>query len=545
MAGAAKKARPGKKKIESYEHREKRANNPPVGLVTAATDPDSGRKTYAYDPHLDPELVWAGKAERTSFEVPTVSLHVHERIEPRTILEAVRKKNGAGEPSQGYLFERPDEYLPLRDALDFYKHAHGWSNRLIAGDSLLVMNSLLEKEGLGGQVQMIYIDPPYGIKYGSNFQPFVGKRDVKDGSDEDLTQEPEMIRAFRDTWELGIHSYLSYLRDRLLLAKELLTESGSCFVQISDENLHHVRELMDEVFGPANRMPVVVFRKTTGAGSPSGYVESIPQTADYLLWYAKSSAKVKVRRLFLPRSVIDDQNLRWVELPDRTRRQMTREEVLASDSLPPGVRPFRPNPLTSQSAGKTTVFDFSVEGKVFSPRAGGWKTNASGMATLLQAGRLMAVGNTLCFVRYLEDFPYRPLIDIWDDTRTSGFAEPKVYAVQTQPKVVARCLLMTTDPGDLVFDPTCGSGTTAFVAEQWGRRWITCDTSRVATTIARQRLMTALYDYYELAHPDEGVRSGFRYRTVPHVTLSPSPTTSLPRRRRFTTSPSRTRAAPA
>src|SRR6266487_2003469 len=242
---------PRKKRIEQYEHKGKtRVNNPEVGLVDAALEPPEQKKTYAYDSHLDPQLQWAGKAERTSFEVPTVSLHVHERIDPRTIIEVVRRRNGNGRPVQGYLFESREENPPLREAIDFYKHPHGWSNRLIAGDSLLVMNSLLEKEGMAGQVQMVYIDPPYGIRYGSNFQPFVNKRDVKDGKDEDLTQEPEMIRAFRDTWELGIHSYLSYLRDRLLLAREMLTESGSCFVQISDENVHLVRNLMDEVFGP-------------------------------------------------------------------------------------------------------------------------------------------------------------------------------------------------------------------------------------------------------------------------------------------------------
>ena len=232
-----------KRPIESYDHRDKdRLNNPPVGLVTPETDRDAGRKTYSYDPHLDPQLQWAGKAEHTSFEVPTVSLHVHERIDPRTIIEATRKRNGNGAPVQGSLFELPEENPPVRSAIEFYHHRHNWTNRLVAGDSLLVMNSLLEKEGMAGKVQMVYIDPPYGIRYGSNFQPFVNKRDVRDGRDEDLTQEPETIKAFRDTWELGIHSYLSYLRDRLLLARELLTESGSVFVQISDENVHLVRE---------------------------------------------------------------------------------------------------------------------------------------------------------------------------------------------------------------------------------------------------------------------------------------------------------------
>jgi adenine-specific DNA-methyltransferase len=300
--------KPPKRPIERYEHSDKkRINNPPVGLVTPETDPVAPtHKTYDYiapvpsvkprqeldyDPHLEPQLVWAGKREHTSFDVPTVSLHVHERIDPHTIIDAVRKRNGNMLPVQPSLFERREENPPLREAIDFYRHAHGWSNRLIAGDSLLVMNSLLEKEGMAGQLQMAYIDPPYGIKYGSNFQPFVNKRDVKDGKDDDLTQEPEMIRAFRDTWELGIHSYLTYLRDRLLLTKDLLTPSGSVFLQISDDNVHHVRELLNEVFGAANAMPTIVFRKTTGAGSPTGYVEAIPQTFDYVLWFAKDREK--------------------------------------------------------------------------------------------------------------------------------------------------------------------------------------------------------------------------------------------------------------
>ncbi|MEK6791458.1 MAG: DNA methyltransferase, partial [Deltaproteobacteria bacterium] len=281
-----------KKPIEQYEHKGKeRVNNPPVGLVTPDTDIDSGKKTYSYDPHLDPQLQWAGKAEHTSFEVPTVSLHVHERIDPRTIIQAVKKKNGGPQMS---LFESKEENLPLRNAIDFYKHKHNWSNRLIAGDSLLVMNSLIEKEGMAGQVQMVYIDPPYGIKYGSNFQPFVRKRDVKDGKDEDLTAEPETIKAFRDTWELGVHSYLAYLRDRLLLAKEMLTESGSCFVQISDENVHLVRNLMDEVFGKENFVAEIVFRKkgmTLGA-------TTLERMNDLIVWYAKDKSKIKYYQLY-------------------------------------------------------------------------------------------------------------------------------------------------------------------------------------------------------------------------------------------------------
>src|SRR6266851_9625432 len=287
------------KPIEQYTHKGKdRVNNPPVGLVTPDTDKDMGKKTYSYDPHLDPALIWAGKAEHASFEVPTVSLHVHERIDPKTIIEAVRRRNGTPALTQGSLFEAPGENPPLREAIDFYQHAHAWSNRLIAGDSLLVMNSLLEKEGLAGKVQMIYIDPPYGIRYGSNFQPFVNKRDVKDGSDDDLTQEPEMIRAFRDTWELGIHSYLTYLRDRLLLAKELLHESGSCFVQISDENIHLVRNLTDEIFGAANFVALVIVQKTGGLGT-----SGMKSVADYLVWYCRTRQAIKYRQLFRLKNV--------------------------------------------------------------------------------------------------------------------------------------------------------------------------------------------------------------------------------------------------
>src|SRR2546425_2541057 len=288
-----------KGRIEQYDHKgQQRKNTPPVGLVTEATDRDATKKQYAYDPHLDPTLTWAGKAEHTSFDVPTVSLHVHERIDPKTIMDAVRRRNGAPLAIQGSLFESPAENPPLREAIDFYQHAHAWSNRLIAGDSLLVMNSLLEKEGMAGKVQMVYIDPPYGIRYGSNFQPFVNKRDVKDGSDEDLTQEPEMIRAFRDTWELRIHSSLTYLQDRLLLARELLHESGSCFVQISDENVHLVRNLMDEILGADNFVALIVVQKTGGLGA-----SGLKSVADYIVWYGKSRRGLKYRQLFEKKTV--------------------------------------------------------------------------------------------------------------------------------------------------------------------------------------------------------------------------------------------------
>jgi adenine-specific DNA-methyltransferase len=525
-----------KRKIEHYTHRRtKRVNNPPVGLVTPNTDRDTGRKPYAYDPHLDPALYWAGKAERISFDVPTVSLHVHERVDPRSIIEAVRKKNGENFV-QGSLFSQIEENPPLRQAVDFYKHKHNWSNRLIAGDSLLVMNSLLEKEGMAGKVQMVYIDPPYGIRYGSNFQPFVNKRDVKDGADEDLTQEPEMIRAFRDTWELGIHSYLAYLRDRLLLARELLRESGSCFVQISDENIHLVRNLMDEVFGVANHVVTIVLKKK--GSQKSSLMDPVN---DYLVWYSRSpraEGKVAFRPLFEKRE-LDGETLaefRMVELQDG--RESTISAVPDSTGMPrdfrlnprllfrdhPGARLFRPWPITNGGERANQQDPIDLGGKTFTPPKGRCWSHTSrstdgsqpGMERLKIAGRLIAGEHSLDAKRYLDDFPFKTVSNWWD--ALGGAADP-IYVVQTNPEILKRCILMTTDPGDLVFDPTCGSGTTAYVSEQWGRRWITCDTSRVAVTLAKQRLMTAVFNYYRLAHPDEGVDSGFVYQTVPHVTL--------------------------
>jgi len=500
-----------KKPIEQYEHKDKkRINNPPVGLVTPETDKKEGKKTYSYDPHLDPQLVWAGKAEHTSFEVPTVSLHVHERIDPRTIIQAVRKRNGELQ-RQLSLFEFAGENPPLREAIEFYKHKHGWSNRLVAGDSLLVMNSLLEKEGMAGKVQMIYIDPPYGIKYGSNFQPFVNKRDVKDGKDEDLTQEPEMIKAFRDTWELGIHSYLTYLRDRLLLARELLSESGSVFVQISDENVHHVKELMDETFGKNNYCSIITFKKTVGAPS-----KLIAMINDFIIWYCKDKSKVKYFPMFRERREYEETNAYpYVEHEDGTWERRNTDTLYKK-----GDKIFATGDMTSQGAAEKSIFPYELNGVIYTPSTGrSWSTTKEGMERLAKAKRLIGMGNTLTFKRYSDDYPVVRINALWDDTIQSTFASEKIYVVQTNVKVIQRCMLMTTSPGDLVLDPTCGSGTTSFVAEQWGRRWITCDTSRVALTLAKQRLMTAIYDYYELAHPEEGVGSGFVYKTVPHITL--------------------------
>lgn len=509
-----RRTRQSKRPIETYDHRGKeRLNNPPVGLVTPETDRDEGRKTYAYDPHLDPQLQWAGKEEHTSFDVPTVSLHVHERIDPRTIIEATRKRNGS--QPQLSLFDAPEENRPIREAIEFYKHRHNWTNRLVAGDSLLVMNSLLEKEGMGGKVQMVYIDPPYGIRYGSNFQPFVNRRDVRDGRDEDLSQEPETIKAFRDTWELGIHSYLSYLRDRLMLTRELLTESGSCFVQISDENLHHVREIMDEVFGLENFVSIISIRKTTSQGT----AVLLGTTTDFLVWYARSRTSIKYRQIYSHRSDAADERYDQALLVDGS--------VIPLRELPESqqthARIFRVDNLTSsRPSGDGDVREFEFLGRKFTPGRGTFKTNLDGLVKLAVAGRLHATsGTTLNYRRFKSDFPIAAVGNLWSDISGSvqSRSDPKVYAVQSSTEVIERCMLMTSDPGDLVFDPTCGSGTTAYVAEYWGRRWITCDTSRVAITLAKQRMMTGFFDYFELAHPNEGVGSGFNYKSVPHITL--------------------------
>jgi len=424
-----------------------------------------------------------------------------------------------------------DPQLSLAQQLEAYEHAGGWVNRLILGDSLVVMNSLLEYEGLGGQVQMIYIDPPYGVKFGSNFQPFVRRREVKDGDDESLTCEPEMVRAYRDTWELGLHSYLTYLRDRLKVARELLTPSGSVFVQISDENVHLVRALLDEVFGSDNFVSILTFRKTATAGSPSGGTQVLAAVSDYLLWYARDRERVKYRQLFQERTGMGWVNYDFVALPDGTYRKMTSGERSGESPLTPGSRIYRRSPLTSSSSPQSARFPVDFDGRQYAPGRGGWKTNREGMERLRAAERLEAYGVTLSFRRYAEDFPYFPLVNSWTDTARGGYGEEQTYVVQTSKKVIQRCLLMTTDPGDLVLDPTCGSGTTAYAAEQWGRRWITIDVSRVPLALTRQRLLTATFPYYTLRDSNRGPVGGFVYERrqnakgeevggiVPHVTL--------------------------
>jgi adenine-specific DNA-methyltransferase len=406
-----------------------------------------------------------------------------------------------------------------KDELDkigeYYQHQDGWTNRLIQGDSHLVMASLLEREGMAGQVQTVYFDPPYGIKYGGNWQIKLNNTDVKDGNDEALTGEPEQIKAFRDTWELGIHSYLSYLRDRLLIAKELLTESGSCFVQISDENVHLVRNLMDEVFGSDNFITQLIFKKT---GSMSG--SFISGIADTILWYGKNKDLTKFRELKIERPKESaDSGFPMIELEDGTNRRLTKNEFEGVDNIPKGRR-FQTSPVMSAGASKEEI-PLEYQGQIYKPAAGNhWKISVNELKIVGEKGRLYPVGKTMTFKKYLDESPHVSLTNIWMDTMESTFAVERNYVVQTAKKVIERCVLLSTDPGDLVLDPTCGSGTTAYVAEQWGRRWITIDTSRIAVNIAKQRIMTAVLPYYKLYDEStEDIRQGFIYKTVPHITL--------------------------
>jgi adenine-specific DNA-methyltransferase len=519
----SKKINSTQKPIEQYEHKDKeRLNNPPVGLVDAHTD-NGGykKKTYEYDPHIAPQLQWAGKTEHTSFDVPTVSLHVHERIDPRRIVESVKKDENSS--PQMSLFE--EQKKPLREAIEFYKHRENWSNRLIAGDSLLVMNSLLEKEGMGGKVQMVYFDPPYGIKYGSNFMPFVNKREVKDGSDADLTAEPEMLKAFRDTWELGLHSYLTYMRDRILLAKDLLNESGSIFIQISDENVHHIREMLDEIFGVDNFVSLITYKKTTG--NRSVLIDNIN---DYIIWYAKNKEQIKFRRLYEPKKRFENEDTNFY-LDNPTNKDFERISLKEASIRGLQDKLFFTERLTSQSkGGDDSNKPIEIDGKIFSPGTSYWRTSLSGIEKLKHKNRLFLEGNTLLRKVYLSDFGFSRIPNLWDDILG---ADELMYVVQTNTKAISRCMLMTTDPGDLTLDITCGSGSTAKVAETWGRRWITCDTSRIALTIAKQRLMTSTFNYFKLSVPSEGIGSGLVYKTVPHITLrslvssEASPTESL------------------
>jgi adenine-specific DNA-methyltransferase len=428
------------------------------------------------------------------------------------------------------------------DKTDFYRHDQNWSNRMILGDSLQVMASLAEREGLRGKVQCIYFDPPYGIKFNSNFQWSTTSRDVKDGNIGHITREPEQVRAFRDTWRDGIHSYLTYLRDRLTVARDLLTDSGSVFVQIGDENVHRVRAAMDEVFGDDNCIAQISVKKTSGATT-----EYLPGTTDFLLFYAKDATSLKYRQAYVERTLGEDGDATYTYLQDATglRRRLSAAELKTTLAAGTDARILRLQTLTSQAMGRSkgegaaSWFGVSVQGRTVKPSMSSrWKTNETGMARLNAANRLELTGSTMSYVRFHQDFPVFPVTDLWTDTQ-SGSAMDKTYVVQTSQKIVERCILMASDPGDLVLDPTCGSGTTASVAEQWGRRWITIDTSRVALALARARIMGARYPYYLLTDSREGqvkeaelkrtapstqttygsIRHGFVNERVPHVTL--------------------------
>ena len=423
-----------------YRHDETRLNNPPAGI--ADMNPVTpGRKRYEYDPRLDPQLQWAGKAEHLTFDVETVPLHIHERVAPAAIIESIRTG-----PVQASLFADPE--FDLNQAVEFYQHPQPWANRLVLGDSLLVMNSLLERELMAGKVQCIYFDPPYGIKYGSNFQPFTNKRDVKDGADGDLTREPEQIRAFRDTWELGIHSYLTYIRDRLLLMREMLTETGSVFVQISDENVHRVRAVMDEVFGGENFVSLIPFRKKT---MPLG-TSFVEQMCDFVIWYAKAKEVTKFKKLFIEQESTPDSDWSWYELPDGSRHKMTSEQITNPALLPSNIRIYRLKSLEPSGVNASGQYTFTFEGKTYNPPRGGWGTPIENMKSLLTARRLQPKGELLNYVLFFDDYPVTTLTSPW--TSTVG-PQDKRYVVQTSNEVIQRCILMTTDPGDLVFDATC------------------------------------------------------------------------------------------
>ncbi|MBR8839751.1 MAG: site-specific DNA-methyltransferase [Stigonema ocellatum SAG 48.90 = DSM 106950] len=498
-------------------------------LIAAILEADSLSEVKAVAARLKgmslPFLNWAGKAERLSFDVPTLPLFVHERLSTEAIIETLKGHKKGGEQLSLDLWGDPQHSI-TDQVLKAYEYRDDWTNRMILGDSLVVMNSLLQYEGLAGQVQTIYIDPPYGVKFGSNFQPFVRKRDVKHNEDEDMTREPEMVQAYRDTWELGLHSYLTYLRDRLYLAKELLTLSGSVFVQISDENLHHVRQIMDEVFGAENFFSLITLKKLSPLGTGG-----MANVSDYILWYAKQRDQVKFRSLYERKEKGEASRYDWIELPDGSRRKLTQKELAQIDNLPSDWKLFCPQGMLSSGYTESCTFGFELNGTYIPAQRKIWRTNRRGVEELIQKNRLILMGNLPYFVAYYKDNPLMTMTNIWTDLGSASTSYEKMYVVQTPSKIIQRCLLMTTDPSDLVLDPTCGSGTTAYVAEQWGRRWITIDVSRVPLALARQRLLTAIFPWYELKDELRGPVGGFVYKRkqnkkgeevggiVPHVTL--------------------------
>lgn len=529
-------------KVESIRHKDKRANIPTEELRDFVADEELAPKTMLYprDPSLDPQLVWKGKDEQDSEDltIPVVPIYIQEKIHPQAIIDALPRIEQSSDNQTNLFADFNGIEGGFDRKLDFYSHDSAsqphWANRMILGDSLLVMISLAEKEGLKGKVQTIYLDPPYGIKFGSNWQVSTRKRDVKDGKAEDATRQPEQVRAFRDTWKLGIHSYLAYLRDRLVVARDLLTETGSVFVQIGDENVHLVRNVLDEVFGSENFVSSISVRKTGGTTG-----DFLSGTVDFIHWYAREKTLCKFRPLFSERSLEEayDSGYQNLESLKGDRRRAILDD-LPNIKSGDGSRLWLNQILTSPRIreSRSGYFPIEFEGREYFPTSGEWKTNREGIERLKNARRISSNGNSLGYVRFANDFPAVTITNLWADMW--GASNP-IYVVQSATRLIERCLLMTTDPGDLVLDPTCGSGTTAYVAEQWGRRWITCDTSRVALALARTRLMSAKYPYYLLADSPEGVKKeteltgklppeyktegdikkGFVYKRVPHVML--------------------------
>jgi adenine-specific DNA-methyltransferase len=536
---------PAAKTVETLKHEEaKRKNIPTAEYQSVLQKAERSPVRVSYERRnrdLDPQLVWRGKDDQdwSDLVVHAAPLYIQEKVQPKALIDELlretrERENEAGQTTAD-LFADFNGIPKGVDKTEFYQHDQNWSNRMILGDSLQVMASLAEREGLRGKVQCIYFDPPYGIKFNSNFQWSTTSRDVKDGNASHITREPEQVKAFRDTWRDGIHSYLTYLRDRLTVARDLLTESGSIFVQIGDENVHRVRALMDEVFGEDNFVGLIAVTKTSGLQSGS----SLPTVMDYVIQFAKSLETVKFRPLYVDKTAETDSASEYFNVEDDTgnRRAMTREEKSGEKSLNETARAFRLSDLTKPGPGRK--FDFHFQGRMFSPGQRWWGNPPESLERLGKASRLQARLKDVTFVRYLNDFAIRPINNLWQDTPFTSRSEDKIYVVQTAARVVQRCILMATDPGDLVLDPTCGSGTTATVAEQWGRRWITIDTSRVALALARARIMGARYPFYLLADSRDGqmkeaeaarstpssqpvhgnIRHGFVYERVPHVTL--------------------------
>jgi len=531
----AKKS-PASKSVEAFKHDEATRKNIPTAEYQAVLKKEQQSPIQvAYERRnrdLDPQLVWRGKDEKdwSDLVVPAPPVYIQEKVHPKALIDDLLAQTKSEAPEAQFdLFNDFNGIPKGADKTEFYAHDQNWSNRMILGDSLQVMASLAEREGLRGKVQCIYFDPPYGIKFNSNFQWSTTSRDVKDGKADHITREPEQVKAFRDTWRDGIHSYLTYLRDRLTVARDLLTDSGSIFVQIGDENVHRVRAVMDEVFGESNFLDQISLIKTGGLGS-----QFLASVTDFIIWYGKNSTATKYRRIFETKELGQEGTTQYnyLERGDDEWSRISKDQNLREISL---GSVFAADNLTSQG---NLVSDYSFHGKSF---RGGWKTtNPAGLNTLSKAARLFPIGNSLMYKRMFSDFPVKPLTNVWSRLFLTGFSDQKVYVVQTASSVIERAVLMATDPGDLVLDPTCGSGTTATVAEQWGRRWITIDTSRVALALARARIMGARYPFYLLADSRDGqlkeaevtrtapssqpvqgnIRHGFVYERVPHIMLS-------------------------